>query len=93
MITAQSRQGAVNVKYTQMAVDDGGKDAKGDPLGIKKLYVDPNASVTIDLKNGFGSRQEYYYAYGDKGYEREYFNILKPSGITGYREGAYDMRK
>lgn len=90
--TAESRQGAVYVKYTQTAVDDGGKDANGDPLGIKKLYVDPNASVTIDLKNGFGSRQVYY-AHSNNGYEREYFNILKPSGITGYRKDAYDMRK
>ena len=34
-----------------------------------------------------------YYAHSNNGYEREYFNILKPSGITGYRKDAYDMRK
>lgn len=88
--TAETDSARVDVVYTQTATDDGGKDAEGkNPLGVKKVYVDPNANVTIDLKNAGKPRQTYYSSYDDRtGYVKDYFDILTPSGLKGYRKNA-----
>ena len=75
--TAETDSARVDVVYTQTATDDGGKDAEGkNPLGVKKVYVDPNANVTIDLKNAGKPRQTYYSSYDDRsGFVMDFFGM------------------
>ena len=91
--TAETQKNFEGKKFQTTVTDDGGK--KDDkPIGIKKLYVDPNPEVRLDVysRTGYPGAKwsHYHFSYGGERNPDVQFAEIRPDGTTPMSDVYYE---